>query len=441
LCEYSNIFDIKLQNFHLINVIIKIALIFFCNIKIGADFLEIFVARQPILNLNEEVFGYELLYRSSLNNCYDFNDGDKATNEVINNSFLLMGIESLTEGKKAFINCTANLLKNEALTVLPSNFVALEILENIKIDDEVVEACKRLKKLGYTMVLDDFNFADSPNPLVELADIIKVDFLKTTAKEQRLIIDTLKHNKVKFLAEKVETRQAFEEAKAMGYTLFQGYFFSKPMIVTGKDISGSKTNYFQILEELNKTEADFDTIENIIKQDVAISYKLLKFVNSSAFYFNNRIESIKQALVVLGLAELKKWLSLIIFRDLGENKPEELLKISIIRARFSEVLARKIGLSQRSSACFLAGMFSTIDALLDQSMDVVLANLPISDEIRKVLLGEESPLLDLYKFTIAYEKGEWELLTELSEKLGLNNSDVPGLFIESVRWAYKVCDE
>ena len=175
-----------------------------------------------------------------MNNSYDSSDGDKASSEVINNSFLLMGIESLTEGKKAFLNCTANLLKNEALTVLPTNFVALEVLEDVQIDIEVIEACKRLKKLGYTMVLDDFNFTGEPNPLVELADIIKVDFLATTAKEQRLIVNTLKHNKVKFLAEKVETRQDFEEAKAMGYTLFQGYFFSKPMIVSSKDISSSE---------------------------------------------------------------------------------------------------------------------------------------------------------------------------------------------------------
>ena len=196
--------------------------------------------------------------------------------------------------------------------------------------------------------------------------------------------------------------------------------------------------YFQILKELNKPEADFDNIENIIKQDVALSYKLLKSVNSSAFYFSQKIESIKQALVVLGLVELKKWLSLIIYRDLGRDKPGELLKISIIRARFAEVLAKEIGLSRKSSSYFLAGMFSTIDALLDQPMDVVLDSLPVSEEIRKVLLGEENPLLDLYRFTITYEKGEWGELAELSEKLGLNDSDVPRLFLQSVRWAYKV---
>lgn len=402
--------------------------------------MEVFVARQPIFNRQQKVYGYELLYRLGMDNFYNnpAGDGDRATSEVIANSFLLIGLDALTGGKRAFINFTENLLKNEVATILPKEVVAIEILENIEVDDKVVNACIKLKKLGYPLVLDDFVLDERFKPLVGLADIIKIDFMECDIREKMDVIRRFGSAGVQLLAEKVETTEMFKEAFEMGYSYFQGYFFSRPIILTGQDIPGYKINYLQALEEVNRPEMDFDRLEGIIKRDVSLSYKLLKYINSAAFGFRSKIDSIKHALVLLGIQEIKNWVSLIILRGMGEDKPDEITTSSILRAKFGELIAPKVGLQERSSDLFLMGMFSMIDALISRPMTDILDELPIAEDIKRALLGKECRYLDLYELILAYEKGNWEEFSALATRIKLDEAEVPKIYLQSLAWANQV---
>jgi EAL and modified HD-GYP domain-containing signal transduction protein len=394
--------------------------------------MEIYVARQPIFNKQQEVYAYELLYRSGANKFYSSLNGDQASSEVITNSFLLIGLETLTRRKKAFINFTRNLLENDVATLLPNDLIVVEILQDIEPDEKMLAACRKLKELGYLLALDDFLYDDIFKPLLDLVDIIKVDFLTTPVEQRRAVVQRIEPHKALFLAEKVETREDFVQAVEMGYSYFQGYFFSKPDIVSGRDIPSFKLTYLKILQEINKPELDFDRLEKLIKMDVSLSYKLLKFINSLAFGFRSEIRSIRQALVLLGKKEISKWLSLISLKSIGENKPDELIITAICRAKFCELIAPRVGLKNRNSDLFLMGMFSLMDAFLDQPLSDILAQLPISEDIKTALLGGKSRFRDIYELILAYETGDWERLSRKAAKLELEEKEVKEFYLNSL---------
>ncbi|WP_371372562.1 EAL and HDOD domain-containing protein [Sporomusa aerivorans] len=404
-----------------------------------AQATDVHVARQPIFDAHLKVFGYELLFRNKIHNIYRETDGEQATHDVIVNSFLLIGIETLTNGKKAFINFTANSLKEQLPAILPPKLVAVEILEDIVPTEEIVRACRKLKKEGYLLVLDDFVFSPEYIPLVELADIIKVDFRATSSEEKRQLIQRLQGYSVKFLAEKVETQEEFKEALQMGYSYFQGYFFSKPVVMSGRNLSGYQANYFHILREISRPELEFGQIEDIIRKDVSLSYKLLKFINSPLFGFANKISSLRQALTLLGQKELKKWVSLLALKGVSSNKPGELTLQSLIRARFAENLAANKMPKSRMSNAFLMGMFSYIDVLLDRPLSEILDEIPLDDEVKNTLLGKDpSEFSMLYKVIQTYEKGDWETYSSFAKQMGVNDHDVLKSYRESLLWAHDV---
>lgn len=395
------------------------------------------IARQPIFDTKLNVFGYELLFRNSFVNSYDTFDGDQATLDVITNSFLLIGIDTLTHGKKAFINFTANSLKNNIPAMLPKELIGVEVLEDIIPDEEIIKACKTLKKNGYLLILDDFVFAPEYLPLVEITDIIKVDFRTTSPAEQKQIIQRLRSYPIKFLAEKVETQEEFRAAVQMGYSYFQGYFFCKPLVVSGKTLPSYKTNYLRILGEINKPELDFKKIESIIKQDVSLSYKLLKFINSSIFCFKTKISSLQHALTLLGQKELAKWISLISLKGVADDKPGELILNSLIRARFAEKLASAKMSKQLASDAFLMGMLSHIDVLLDRPLTAVLAEISLDENIKQALLeNQHNQFYILYKLIRTYEAGNWEEYSKYVDKFGLDEHDVLKAYRESLIWAH-----
>lgn len=398
--------------------------------------MEVFVARQPIFDSKKNVFAYELLFRSGVENFYDMRlDGDKSTANVITNSLLIIGLDKITKGKKAFVNFTKNLIVRGAPSILPKDLIAVEILESVEPDTVVLQACKELKSQGYTIVLDDFVFDERYTSLMDLADIIKVDFLSSTAAMRKSVIENCQNKKVKFLAEKVETGNAFQEALDTGYVYFQGYFFSKPIIISGRDIPGNKLNYLRVLSEVNKPDVEFERLEEVIKRDVSLSYKLLRFINSAFFRFSVKVESIKHALILLGVKEIKKWVSVVALSGIGFDKPQELLTISLIRAHFCETLASKIGLQGRAADFFMAGLFSVIDALIDRPMHVILSDLPIADDIKYALLGRENIIHDVFCLVISYEKGDWNTTSSCAHKLNLNETELPDMFFNSVNWA------
>lgn len=398
----------------------------------------VYVARQPIFDRGLKLYAYELLFRSGFSEFYDQSDGDLASSKTIMNSFLLLGLDSLTGGRMAFVNFTRNLILGEVATIFPREKLAVEILETITPDDEVIAACRRLKKAGYTIVLDDFIFKPELQRFVDMADIIKLDFRISGVRERQELISRLGHGKIRFLAEKVETRKEFDGAFAMGFTYFQGYFFARPEIVSGKDVPGYKLNYLQILREVHKIDADFGELEDIIKHDVSITYKLLRFINSAAFGFATKIQSIKQAISLLGLKEFRKWVSLIALSSMGDDKPEELVLASMSRARFCELIAPKIGMKEKSSDLFLTGMFSMIDAFIDQPMEDILNDLPLSEGIKTALLGGENVYRTALETAISFERGDWDSLGPLKERLGLGEDEFPPIFHSSIEWASRI---
>lgn len=391
-----------------------------------------FVARQPIFDRRERIFAYELLFRQGNQNWYFSVDGDSATEDVISNSFITIGMDTLTGGKRGFINFTANLLRNQIAYSLPKEYLAIEILENIEPDQDVIFTCKQLKEAGYLIVLDDFVFKENLWPLIDLADIIKVDFLNTEVHEQRNILQRVGSRKIKFLAEKVETRDVFEQALQMGYCYFQGYFFCKPVVISGKSIPIFKLNRLRLMEEINNPEVDFEKITALIKGDVSLTYNLLKFINSSVFGFKVKIISIKQALVLLGLLEVRKWASIIVLQNIGEGKPNELIVNCVVRACFGEALARKTVFKEQASNIFLMGMFSSIDAFLDRPLAEVLAELPLATEIKRALLGEDNQIRAFLDLILAYEKADWVNFSVFAQKVNIDESEVPALYLQAL---------
>ncbi len=395
--------------------------------------MDIYLARQPIFDRNVNLFGYEILYRMRQEDCFCGHNGDKASLSVIKNTLLVIGMEKIAEGKKAFVNFTRNLLLDNTAYLLPRDLAVIEILEDIKIDHEVLQKCKELKKRGYTLALDDFVLNDiDDNPLFDIIDIVKVDYRDTTLEERKKIVEFFERRSIKLLAEKTETMEEFEEAKGLGFSYFQGYFFSRPSIISRKDIPVAKVSYLRILQELSKEDLSLEKLREILERDPTLTYKLLKYINSSFFSLRYEITSIRHALALLGENEIRKWAYLIILGGLSEGVPTELIKISLIRARFCEILADKIGVPEKRTELFFMGLISTTDALVGRPMEEILDELPITSKIKEALLGKPNTYGMAYLLTLCYERGDWEGVNEWSDKLGLNREELPGIYTSAI---------
>lgn len=397
--------------------------------------MEVHVARQPIFNVEKKVIGYELLFRNGTGDFFPDADGDQATADVINSSFFLKIVDDLAGGKKAFINFTPRLVKQELMTVLPAKSLAIEFSETIEPDPEVLAACRHLKEKGYTVVLDDFVFNQDSIELLKLADMVKVDFVTTKETDRKKIAEHLVPMGIALLAEKVESYYDFKQAKEFGYKFFQGYFFGRPEIFSGRDIPGYTVNYLNMLREASRIEIDFDKMEQIFRRDVALSFKLLKFINSAFFGVRNKISSVRQALVMLGRKEILKWISLLALQNISQDKPDEVVVLSLIRARFGELLAFQLGWSKRSDQSFLVGLFSLVDAMLDRPMGDVLRELPLDDDIVIALLRGDNDLGRLHSLARHYEKAEWDEFSVSAQKLGISEQDVAKLYRQALEWA------
>jgi EAL and modified HD-GYP domain-containing signal transduction protein len=400
--------------------------------------MDVFVARQPIFDRRQKVFAYELLFRDGFEDYYNSENADHTTSSVLTSSFISIGIGELTHGKTAFVNFSRQMLIDQIATAFPKNLLAVEVLEDVEVDKEVIAACKKLKRAGYTIVLGDFVFDGKHDPLIELTDIIKIDFLNSTLEKQESIRRALGNNGIKFLADKVEIRETFDQALKMGYDYFQGYFFSIPDIVSAKEIPSNKLSYLRLLRQIYQAEFNPSEIEKIIKPDVSLSFKLLKFINSAAIGLRSPVQSIKQAIVLMGLNTFKKWVAVVALTGMGDDKPEELLVNCITRARFCELMAEPLRLEGRGPDLFLMGLFSMIDALLDQPMAKVLDQLPISEDVKIGLLGKPSGFRDIHDIVVSYEQGNWQKCNENLPKLNLNKFVIPSLYRKSLEWSHQI---
>lgn len=395
--------------------------------------MNVHVARQPIFNTDMEVYAYELLYRSS-DGINDDKDGDTKTSEVVFNTLVTLGLDNIINGRKAFINFTKETINSDMPNMFSNDILVVEILEDVIPDDDFIKQCKLLKNQGYVLALDDFDSTYSYEDVVGLVDIIKVDFMATTIDERREIVEKYSSYDVKFLAEKVESKVEFQEAVDMGYHYFQGFFFSKPVLVSGNDFRVFNTTYVMLLSELNSLEPSYDNLEDIVKKDFSITFKLLKLVNSAAFYSRNRITSIKHALTMLGFKELRKWFSLLMIRDASAEQPLEIMRMSLIRGKMIESMMKQTTFKKMSSEGFLIGMLSLADVILDRRMEEILIDLPLDESIILAIQKEESSFTDFLMIVENYEKGLWEAVMILSNKYDLDFLDISNHYLEAIDW-------
>jgi len=392
----------------------------------------IFVARQPIFNRKEKVYAYELLFRSDqANNFFDTAVTDeKATSNVISNSFFLMGINRVTQGKKAFINFSDQLLIKEYPLLCDKDITVIEVLETATISPSLIDACRKFTQRGFKIALDDFIYTESWQPLMQLAHIIKLDVLAMDMDELSRQVENARQFNVKLLAEKVEDHGVYQKTMDMGFDYFQGYFFSKPNILSGRDIPVNKLHLLKVLNMLNDRNMDFIKLGRIVAEDVSLSYKLLKLVNSAWLYLPNKVESLPNAVAMLGEDNFRKFASLITLSSMADDKPSELTRMAVFRANFCEEVGKLMPkLPKKNGICYTIGMFSLLDALLDKPMKEILQELALSDSVCNALLGKNR---DLYAAPLlllnAWEQGLWQNVTILSKKMQINQQDLPAIF-------------
>jgi c-di-GMP-related signal transduction protein len=393
------------------------------------------VARQPIFTREEKVFGYELLFRNGVDDYFQNPDVEAASRSTLNTS-ILMGLDLLCDGRRAFVNCTREVLLKDYVTLLPSTQTVVEILESVPADDLVLAACQRLKEAGYLIALDDFVASDPRESLIDLADIIKVDFRRISFDNAAAIAKRYGPWRCRMLAEKVETREEFAAAKKAGFVYFQGYFFRRPETLHAHEIPANQLNYMRMWQAVAKPELDVREIESVIKSEASLCYRLLRYLNSPVFGFANEIHSVRHALAILGEREVRRWVRLVATLGAGQDKSSELVLTALVRARFCELLSPRIPHGQ--SDLFLMGLLSLMDAILEMPMARVLESVPVDQETRGVLLSGESRLRKFYQLMLAQESGEWQASSELAKQLHLSESEVAEKYWEAVRWAQQV---
>jgi len=394
-----------------------------------------FVARQPILTADEKVFGYELLFRDGIENFFRSTAADAASRSALNTS-MLIGLDVLCDGRRAFVNCTRDVLLNDYVTLFPSGQTVVEVLETVTVDDEVVQACRRLKESGYAIALDDFAVNDPREILTDLSDIIKVDVRATSAADAAAMVKRYGPWRCRLLAEKVETREEFTSTKKDGFLYFQGYFFRKPEILTAHEIPANQLNYLRMLTAVSQPELNVREIENLVKSEASLCYRLLCYLNSAVFGFAAEIHTVRHALAILGEREVRRWIRLVATLGAGQGKSSDLVLAALVRARFCELLSPKI---QRGySDLFLMGMLSLMDTILEIPMRQVLDKVPIDQESKDALLGAASPLQPFYQLMLAQESGDWKAASTLSTQLHLNEADVADAYWDAMQWARQV---
>lgn len=404
--------------------------------------MEVFVARQPILNRHEQIVGYELLYRNTRENSFPKVDADTATIDVLVNSFLSIGIEEVAQGRPAFVNFTGNLLHSTIFDYLDPSKIIIEILEDVEITPMLIKKVADLKNRGYKIALDDFVLNDSYKKHEEIfasIDYIKIDFLATSLLERMEIENNVKQKypHIRLLAEKVETRNQYEVAKHSGYVLFQGYFFEQPQILSTTDIPPNVIQYLQILSLLKEDEPNINLLSQNIERDISLTYKLLQLINHSNKRTKSKVRSIKQAVLLLGLAELRKWMYLLAMRearlDMEKDTMKEIMLSSLFRAKVCEKLAR-YNFEENYSEYFLVGLFSSIDSILERPLESILQQLPFSEEIALTISDYETPMTPYLKLSIALNKADFAQVERYANDLGIPPSIVLQYNNEANKW-------
>jgi len=409
-------------------------------LKQDEQFEPIFVARQPIFDRNQNIWGYELLFRhSGTAGAAQVTDPDVATAKVIADGFSL-ALTGMPPGRRTLINFPQNLILRGTAFALPKDICVVEILETVEATPAIVDACKKLKEAGYILALDDFVGQPGFEEILKIADIVKVEILGQPTPNIIKISQALKKSGTKLLAEKIEDAKTYQLTKSLGYEYFQGYFFSKPEIIPGRKISANQISKMRLLQALARDEAETKELAKIIEGDLSLSYRILRFMNSAAFGLAKTLTSVEQAVALLGRRPLKQWVMVVSLSDLAPTpRAEELSFQSIQRGRFLETLVTAMPKAAiPKDTAFLLGLFSKLDALLNQPMEQILDDLPLEDDIKSALEGQQNPARQLLDFLEAVEAGAWDTTVATLASYGVKQDEAAVLYAKSTSWTQKI---
>ncbi|MGB7461421.1 MAG: EAL domain-containing protein [Candidatus Acidiferrum sp.] len=391
---------------------------------------EKFIARQPILDTRLQVFAYELLFRGGPQN--SFQPFANAASSVIADSITLFDLDMLTGHARAFVNVDEMALRLGAPRLLPADRIVVEILETVRPTEEILGACRELRSAGYQLALDDFVDSEEIAPLVEFASFLKIDFQMFDARTRRALARKYTDNNIGLLAEKVETESEFREARELGFSYFQGYFFCKPSMVETREIPGNKTIQLQLLAAVAAPELRFDIIEKLLKQEPSLLYRLLRYLNSPILGLRSEVRSVRHAMVVLGENEFRRWGSIFAIISMSAGKSPELIRTALTRAFFCEEFSAAAGLREKDSSLFLMGLLSITDALLDKPMREVLKSLPVIQEVKIALCGGTNRVRDVYELVLALERAEWIRLSDIAARIGCDEGKIPDCYLSAL---------
>jgi c-di-GMP-related signal transduction protein len=394
---------------------------------------ERFIARQPIFDKRLQVFAYELLFRGGPENY--FQPYRNASSSVIADSITLLDLQTLTGHARAFVNVDELALRLGAPKLLPPERIVVEILETVNPTEEIVAICRDLHTAGYTLALDDFVDQPKMEPLVELAQFLKVDFRLLDADGRKHLATKYAGRKAFLLAEKVETEQELAEARQLGFSYFQGYFFCKPSMIETREIPGDKLLQLELLNAVAASELDYAAIEQLLKREPSLLYRLLRYLNSSLLGLGSEIQSVRHAFSMLGEDEFRRRVSVFAVVAMSAGKPPELVRTALTRAYFCEDFSGVVGMNAKKSSLFLMGLLSITDALLDKPIGEVLRSLPVAQEVKNALNGGENRLRDVYDLLLSLERAEWSQLSGHVERLGCDEDTIPGSYESALQKA------
>lgn len=391
------------------------------------------VGRQAILDHKGRTVAYELLYRP-LEDGVVLGD-DAATARVLVDGVLGLGLETLTDGRPAYVNVPEGLLVSDQLHQFDPQQLVVEVLENTSDSRDVRRALRTLRERGFRVALDDMVADDPRQGLLPLADVAKIDLAATTAPQRGELVALCREHGTDVLYEKVEDDEQAEEADQHRVELLQGYYFARPQVVYGRDVKAMDTQRAQLLVEINRAEPNLAVVEQLIRTDLYLAERFLRLVNAAAFGWRQRIESIGHALVLMGREAVRRWLSLVVLAAASGGKPSELVVLGAARARLLEDLADRVGLTGRKLDLFAGGMFSILDAVLDQPLAEAIAGLPLAEDVRAGMLGCDNVIGRLLRLAVGLERGEWPAVEQTARALALPLDVVGAVHTAALRWS------
>ena len=407
--------------------------------------MHIYLGRQPVFDRHLSVAGYELLFRSSMDNFCDATDDFSSSAQVMVNAVTGIGLDRLLGHKPAFISFDRSLLLEDWTALFPPDKIVIKILDTVQPDREIRAACHKLRHEGYTLALNYRPDEGRTEAFAPFVDMLKVDFGQTPFSDQEMLIRRYRKLKLKMIAGKVETEAEFQTALQLGYDYFQGFFFAKPTVLRATSVPACRMNCMRLAEQMQRDEMDVAAIEDVIARDISLSHLLLKYLNSAAFHWANRVDSVRHALILLGADETRRWVWMASLSGLAGNRPSALMAQVLMRGRFCEVIAHSSGLPMGDADPFLMGMFSLLDAILQRPLQGILDELNIGQRIRNALLGTGpdagdslAPILQIVK---CYEAGDWQGVESAGRLIGVSASVLSACYIESLSWVDAVCPQ